>query len=110
MKYIKNPKKSPYLNRQNGERYNRCARGLERSVLDLDPVESGTYWRGRNFRQFCGSGIRCFFDPWIRDQEWEKSGSGNRNPFDPGFGIPGSGMEKFGSGINIPDPHHCLLL
>jgi hypothetical protein len=21
---------------------------------------------------------------------------------------PGSGMEKFGSGINIPDPQHCL--
>jgi hypothetical protein len=22
---------------------------------------------------------------------------------------PGSGMEKFGSGINIPDPQHCYL-
>jgi hypothetical protein len=28
-----------------------------------------------------------------------------RNLFDPG-----SGMEKFLSGINIPDPQHCLLL
>jgi hypothetical protein len=33
---------------------------------------------------------------------------------DPGSGIfltldPVSGMQKFGSGINIPDPKHCLL-
>jgi hypothetical protein len=29
---------------------------------------------------------------------------------DPGSFEPGSGMEKFGSGINIPDPHHWLLV
>jgi hypothetical protein len=23
---------------------------------------------------------------------------------------PGSGMKKFGSGINIPDPQHCILV
>jgi hypothetical protein len=33
-----------------------------------------------------GSGIRCLFDPWIRDPGWVK----NQNP-DPG------------SGLNIPD-------
>ncbi len=52
-----------------------------------------------------GSGIRCFFDPdpgWgkkirIRDEK-KKSGSAIPNLFDPG-----SGMEKFGSEINIPD-------
>jgi hypothetical protein len=26
---------------------------------------------------------------------------------DPGFFYPGPEMEKFGSGINIPDPQHC---
>jgi hypothetical protein len=42
-----------------------------------------------------------------------------RNLFDPGLGSGiqdgkirfqdlGSGMEKFGSGINIPDPQHCV--
>jgi hypothetical protein len=34
------------------------------------------------------------------------------DPPDPGseiFFLPVSGMEKFGSGINIPDPQHCSL-
>jgi hypothetical protein len=30
---------------------------------------------------------------------------GSGNIFDPG-----SGMEKFGSGLNIPDPQHCQFL
>jgi hypothetical protein len=35
--------------------------------------------------QCCGSGIRCLFDPWIRDPGWVKSqdpdpGSGMNNP------------------------------
>ncbi len=32
---------------------------------------------------------------------------------DLGFGIfltPGSGIENFGSGINIPDPLHCCIV
>jgi hypothetical protein len=46
-------------------------------------------------RQCCGSGsgIRCFFDTWI----WEV--------FDPG-----SGMEKFGSGIWYKHPGSATLL
>ncbi len=35
-----------------------------------------------------GSGIRCLFDPWIRDTGWEKS-----QDLDPGYG----------SGMNNPD-------
>jgi hypothetical protein len=39
----------------------------------------------------CGSksGIRCLFDPWIRDPEWVKS----KDP-DPGSGSSGSGMNN----------------
>jgi hypothetical protein len=81
-----------------------------------------------------GSGIGCLFDPWIRDGRKSASGSGIRdeqpgsyflelrNNFlaffgvkirkffdeDPGWRQLGSGMEKFGSGINIPDPPHWL--
>ncbi len=40
----------------------------------------------RAFPQFCGSGIRCFFDPWIRDGK--KSGSGIRNKH------PGSSFQE----------------
>ncbi len=29
---------------------------------------------------------------------------------DPGWKKSGSGMEKFGSGINIPDPQHWLIV
>ncbi len=85
----------------------------------------------------CGSGIRCLFDPLIRDPEWVKNHDLARpgiqsgmnipdhitesletkflgNKFfdaDPGSGIflnldPGSGMEKFGSELHIPDPQH----
>jgi hypothetical protein len=32
--------------------------------------------------QCCGSGIRCLFDPWIRDTGWVK----NHDP-DPGSGM-----------------------
>jgi hypothetical protein len=38
-------------------------------------------------------------------KSWFGSESGIRNLFDPG-----SGMEKFGSGINIPDPQHCIKI
>jgi hypothetical protein len=68
--------------------------------------------------------IRCLFDPWIQDPGWiKKSRSGMKISdiflvkilkffdanADPGYGNlfdPGSGMEKFGSGINIPDLQH----
>jgi hypothetical protein len=66
--------------------------------------------------QSCGSGIRCLFDPWIRDPAWAKNqdpGSGMNIP-DHIFGFralkkifwvkksdPGSGMEK----IQIRDKH-----
>ncbi len=65
-----------------------------------------------------GSGIRCLFDPWIRDPVWVKiqgprSGSG-MNIFltlDPGFGMEkfASGMEKFGSGIRDKHPGFATL-
>jgi hypothetical protein len=70
----------------------------------------------------------CLLDPWIRDPGWgKKSGSGSgiqnehprsffrelRNNMNSFVRIriqdlldPGSGMEKFGSEINIPDPQH----
>ncbi len=76
-----------------------------------------------------GSGIRCPFDPWIRDQGW----SGFRirirdEQLVPRISFPRAlkqffcvkiqylnslmrirvlGWKKFGSGINIPDPQHC---
>jgi hypothetical protein len=76
-------------------------------------------------KQCCGSGsgIRCFFDPWIRIRD-EQPGSYFRELKKQFFGLkylikffyvdPGSGMEKnsnpgwkkVGSGINIPDPQH----
>jgi hypothetical protein len=73
--------------------------------------------------QCCGSGIRCLFDPWIRDPGWVKnqdSGSEMNNPdhiyesLETIFWIKilkffdvDPGWKKFGSGINIPDPQHC---
>ncbi len=33
----------------------------------------------QKYLQCCGSGIRCIFDPWIREPEWVK----NQDP-DPG--------------------------
>jgi hypothetical protein len=70
--------------------------------------------------QCCGSGIRCLFDPWIRD---EQPGSYFLELKIPKFfdADPGSGMEQLGSGIrdgkmsdpgsgiNIPDPQHCIV-
>jgi hypothetical protein len=65
--------------------------------------------------------MRCPFDLWIWDGQKVKTRSGMNNPdhiserlktffwvkipkfFDAN---PGSGMEKFGSGINFPDPQH----
>ncbi len=51
-----------------------------------------------------GFGIRCFFDPWIRDRK--KSGSGSE------MNIPDHFSESLensdpGSEINIPDSQHC---
>jgi hypothetical protein len=73
--------------------------------------------------QCCGSGIRCLFDPWIRDPGWvevsirirdEQPGSyflELRNHF---FGVKtlkffyaDPGWKKVGFEINIPDPPHC---
>ncbi len=42
-----------------------------------------------------GSGIRCLFDPWIRDPEWvKKSGSGSEMG------------RKSGSGFGMNNPDH----
>jgi hypothetical protein len=32
------------------------------------------------FKQCCGSGIRCLFDPWIQDPGWEKIGIRDEQP------------------------------
>jgi hypothetical protein len=40
--------------------------------VDLVPK----HWRG----QCCGSGIRCLFDPWIRNGKNSGSGSEKNNP------------------------------
>ncbi len=83
-------------------------------------------------RQCCvsGSGIRCIFDPWIRDPGWVKNQDNISDHIsesletifwvkilkffdvdpDPGsviFFTLDPGWEKFGSGINILDPQHC---
>jgi hypothetical protein len=78
----------------------------------------------KGFFQCSGSGIRCPFDPWIRNPGWvkvriwirdEQPGSyfrELRNHFlglkylNSLMGIQDPGWEKFGSGINIPDPQH----
>jgi hypothetical protein len=46
-------------------------------------------------------GIETIF--WVRIVKFFDAvpDPGSENPYDPGFG-----MEKFGSGINIPDPQH----
>jgi hypothetical protein len=58
--------------------------------------------------QCCGSGIRCIFDPWIRDPGsgmGKKSGSGIRCLFDLWIRDPASGMgKKSGSGSEMNDP------
>ncbi len=70
--------------------------------------------------QCCGSGIRCLFDPWIRDPRWVKNQDPDSGPDrifesleticrvkileqirNPGWADPGSG-------INIPDTKHCF--
>jgi hypothetical protein len=67
-----------------------CGFRDEKTGSGIRDVHPGSYFRelddnilGKNTLKFCcGSGIRCLFDA-------------------------GSGMEKFGSRINIPDPQHC---
>jgi hypothetical protein len=82
-----------------------------------------------NINELCcesGSGIRCLFDTWIHDPGWVKNqdqgcGSGLNNPdhisesLETIFWVKilkffdaDPGWEKLGSGINIPDPQHCL--
>jgi hypothetical protein len=85
-------------------RYYQCAHSYLHRTLEMK-----AYFRIMIPKQYCGSGsgIRCLFDPWIRDSGWVKS----QDP-DPGWKQFGSGMEKSrirhpGSGINIPDPQHC---
>jgi hypothetical protein len=69
-----------------------------------------------------------FFDPLIGDPGWKKkSGSGMNIPdhisesLETIFRVenririrdlfyPGSGIEKFGSVINIPDPQRCVII
>ncbi len=75
--------------------------------------------------QCSGSGIRCLFDPWIRDPGWEKN-----QDQDPGWTtyfrelrnnfwvkilnslmrIRDPGWKKFGYGIDIPDPQYWLWI
>jgi hypothetical protein len=66
-----------------------------------------------------------FFYPWIRDTGWKKIRIRDEHPGSYfrglrtiflGFKIliffdadPRSGIEKFGSGINIPDPQQCVI-
>ncbi len=97
----------------------------------------GSVFSSRGYIRCSGSGIRCLFDPWIRDGKKIKIRIRDEHPgsyfqelktifwvkntlillceSNPGSGIfltldPGSGMEKFESGIINPDPQHCLYL
>jgi hypothetical protein len=81
--------------------------------------------KGQKIKHFLspGSEIRCFLTPESEIREGKKceSGSGRNIPdlFSASLNTlmqtrirdlfdPGSGMEKFRSGINIPDPQHWL--
>ncbi len=59
---------------------------------------------GMNIPDHISVSLETFF--WDKNSLilWCGYGTGIRNLLDPG-----SGMEKFGSGINIPDPQHSLL-
>jgi hypothetical protein len=95
---------------------------LQRAATAAKRGESAFY-----ILQCCGSGIRCFFTPWIRDGAMVGSGSGIRDKQtkflnslytkigrirDPGLFYPrirDKAMVGSGSGIrdkNIPDPQH----
>ncbi len=57
----------------------------KKAQITLDKVWPTDKVSLKYFYQCCGpgSGIRCFFDPWIRDPGWVKkcgSGSGVNNP------------------------------
>jgi hypothetical protein len=83
-----------------------------RSVIFISlPVRPGG---GGGGQQCCGSGIRCPFDPWVRDP-----GPGIRCPFDPWIRDPGPGIRILltpgsGPGIRCPfdplDPGSGALL
>jgi hypothetical protein len=100
-----------------------CDTGKLHSFLSFFPIPSlvvPTYFD----RQFSGStsgilgsGTWCLFDPWIRDPGWvKKSGSGSRIKYlnslmrirDGKNSDQAWKMSDMGSGINIPDPQHCL--
>ncbi len=92
-------------------------------------------WRGAGKYIFVvcgsGSGIRCLFYPWIRDPGWVKnqdpnpgSGSGINNPDHISESLKNIFWVKIlkslmrirdgknsdpGSGMNIPDPQHCVF-
>ncbi len=83
------------------------------SVAGPDPVPFWPLDRGRkNAGTGSGMNIPDHFSESLDTVFWVKiililwcwSGSGIRNLSDSG-----SGMEKFGSGINIPDPQHSTL-
>ncbi len=79
---------------------------------DENCLNRSQFWKWRHLsctcRQCCGSGsgIGCLFDPWIRDGRKSASGSG-MNGMET-IRIRDPGWKKVGSGINIPDPPHCL--
>jgi hypothetical protein len=87
---------------------------LKEAVLLLFSSKRVSY----GYMQYCGSGsgIRCLFDPWIRDPGWVKksgSGSGMNNLDHISESLEhflGVKILKFfdadaGSGINILDPN-----
>ncbi len=100
----------------------------------LNALQQKTNYQPSTILQCWGSRIRCLFAPWIRDTGWVKNRSGSGKNIldhisesletiflgkkylnslmrmrDPEFFDPGSGMEKFGSGINIPVPQNCYF-
>ncbi len=81
------------------------------SVADPDPGSGGFFTPGSGMVKKSRSGMNILYH---FSESLEKALRAKKLKFydvDPGSGIflaldPGSGMEKFGSGINIPYPQH----
>ncbi len=91
---------------ERGSKMQCCGSGSKSGSVCFVPPGSGFV----SYKQCCGSGsgIRCLFDPWVRDPGWVKSkdprsGSGMNNQ-----DHISESLETIFFGWNIPDPQHWL--